>query len=153
MFIMGKEREYIIHNDDVIKGFFGEYRWLSNFHIVDIYYDGVIYPSTEHAYQAAKSSNINTRKEFLKLSCKEAQLKGQTIKIVDNWIDIKYSVMFNVILYKFKHNDDLKKMLVDTGDKYLEETNHWGDTYYGVCNGEGQNKLGKILMEVREMFK
>ena len=44
-------------------------------------------------------------------------------------------------------------MLLSTGDKYLEETNHWKDTYYGVCDGVGKNVLGKILMSVRNIIK
>lgn len=151
MIVMGKERDYIIHDDNNIKGFFGDYRWLSNYHLVDIEYDGLIYPSTEHAYQAAKF--LTNREDFLELSCLDARLKGQSNKPRDNWNCMKYSVMFEVILYKFKHNTDLKNKLLETGSKYLEETNHWNDTYYGVCNGIGENNLGKILMKIREILK
>ena len=153
MIVMGKQRDYIIHDDNNIKGFFGTYRWLSNYHLVDIEYDGLIYPSTEHAYQAAKFTDINIRKEFINLSCLDARLKGQSNKPNDNWNDIKYSVMYEVILYKFKHNTELKNKLLKTDSKYLEETNHWNDTYYGVCNDIGENNLGKILMNIREIIK
>jgi len=49
---------------------------------------------------------------------------------------------------KFKQ-EDLKQMLLDTGDQELVEGNTWNDTFWGVCRGEGQNNLGKILMKVR----
>ena len=54
---------------------------------------------------------------------------------------------------KFTKHKDLKEKLLATGDAYLEETNHWHDTFWGVCKGKGQNHLGKILMEVREELK
>lgn len=153
MFIMGQERDYIIHDDKSVKGFFGKYRFLSNFHLAGVWYEGILYPSTEHAYQSAKTLDIDIRKEFLELSCNKAKNKGQVIGLRDNWDTIKYEVMFAVVFDKFTRHQDLKESLLLTGDMYLEETNHWGDTYYGVCNGEGKNVLGKILMSVRNILK
>lgn len=43
----------------------------------------------------------------------------------------------------------LSEMLEATGDAELIEGNHWGDTFWGVCNGVGQNNLGKLLMAIR----
>ena len=54
---------------------------------------------------------------------------------------------------KFAQNPDLLQKLLDTGDAHLEETNTWKDTFWGVCKGEGQNNLGKILMSVREELR
>ena len=152
MFIMGKERDYVIHDDDKINGFFGDYRFLSNFHVAPVYFEGILYPSSEHAYQAAKTLDINIRKEFLNLTCSESKRFGQTIGLRDNWDVIKYEVMYSVVFDKFSRNSDLKKLLIETGNKYLEETNHWGDIFYGVCNGVGLNILGKILMDVRSVL-
>ena len=42
------------YDSDNIKGFFGGYRWLSNFHVCDVMFEGDLYPSSENAYQAAK---------------------------------------------------------------------------------------------------
>lgn len=49
--------------------------------------------------------------------------------------------MYDVVLSKFTHNPELKALLIKTGDAYLEETNTWHDTYWGVCNGKGLNNL------------
>ena len=150
---MGMERDYIVHNDENVKGFFGNYRFLSNFQVADVWYEGILYPSTEHAYQAAKSTNIDIRKEFLSLTCAKAKNKGQQIEIRENWDIVKYDIMFAVVFDKFFRHDDLRMQLLETGNKYLEETNHWKDNFWGVCDGIGQNNLGKILMSIRDILK
>ena len=58
MIVFGKERDYVIHDDNYIKGFFGEYRWLSNFEPCKVFYEGFEYSSSENAYQAAKSLDL-----------------------------------------------------------------------------------------------
>ena len=58
--------------------------------------------------------------------------------------------MHTIVLSKFFKNVDLRYMLIGTGNMYIEETNNWGDTYWGVCNGVGKNVLGKLLMRVRK---
>ena len=54
---------------------------------------------------------------------------------------------------KFNNNDELKEMLISTGDEELIEGNHWHDVFWGICNGKGENNLGKILMQVRSEIK
>ena len=60
--------------------------------------------------------------------------------------------MRDALIQKFS-DKKLQKKLIDTGDAELIEGNWWGDKFWGVCEGEGENHLGKLLMEVREMFK
>ena len=57
--------------------------------------------------------------------------------------------MLRFLRDKFKPGSELAGKLLNTGDAELVEGNHWGDRYWGVCDGEGQNKLGKLLMQVR----
>ena len=61
--------------------------------------------------------------------------------------------MYNILCHKFKDNFSLKKALLDTNDIYLVEGNNWGDVYWGVCKNIGYNKLGEILMKIREEIK
>lgn len=161
---MGKERDYIIHNDHEIKGFFGEYRFLSNFEVAGVYFEGVLYPSTEHAYQAAKSLDPEIRKQFLNITCAEAKNLGNgkklknhpdlmSIILREDWESVKFDIMFSVCFDKFYRHSNLRQKLLDTGKRYLEETNHWGDRIYGVCDGEGKNMLGQILMKIREIIR
>lgn len=149
-----------------IKGFTGEYRWLSNFGPGEVEYEGLRYPTREHAYQAAKS---DLAWERLALSCtpgnyksttgqgkpkpvmtaKEAKIYGKTVSLRHNWDLIKRPVMKEIVRYAFTHHEDLKAKLLATGDRYLEETNWWGDTYWGRVNNVGHNHLGHIIMEIR----
>ena len=66
-----------------------------------------------------------------------------------DWEQVKFDVMERCVRYKFAHHPELRDKLLATGDAYLEEGNDWGDTIWGVSNGVGENRLGKILMKVR----
>lgn len=57
-------------------------------------------------------------------------------------------VMYAVCEEKFKQ-EPFKTLLMRTGESILIEGNTWGDTYFGVCNGVGENNLGKDLMSIR----
>lgn len=137
------------HTEMEIKGFFGEYRWLSNFELCDIIYRGEKFTSSEAAFQAAKCKYSEDFKKFTNLSPSESKKLGRSIDLIDNWDNIKESIMKEILLYKFTHNENLREKLIQTGNKFLEETNWWNDTYWGVCKGKGQNRLGKILMDIR----
>lgn len=78
---------------------------------------------------------------------------GKEEQIRPDWEEIKISVMRELIFQKFTNNPQLKQMLLDTEDALLEEGNTWEDTYWGICNGIGENNLGKILMEIRDSLK
>jgi ribA/ribD-fused uncharacterized protein len=150
---MGKERDYIIHDENNIKGFFGEYRWLSNFHETPVIFEGVIYPSTENAYQAAKCLDLSQKEQFVTCAPSEAKKLSKSITIRENWDSFKYDIMSFVVFDKFYRDYELRLKLLETDNKYIEETNHWNDTYWGFCNGRGQNKLGKIIMGIRTIWK
>ena len=64
------------------------------------------------------------------------------------FFDVKVKLMFVLVTEKFKQNPELKQKLLETGNQELIEGNTWNDTFWGVCNGQGQNWLGKILMLV-----
>lgn len=138
---------------DRVEGFFNEYRFLSNFHLIKIKYEGIVYPSTEHAYQACKTLDNAVRLEISKLKTpKEARRAGQKLKIRPDFDSVKLKIMEDINRLKFK-NEYLAGRLKSTGESYLEETNWWGDKFWGVCDGIGENNLGKILMKVRSELK
>jgi ribA/ribD-fused uncharacterized protein len=137
----------------MINEFRGKYRWLSNFHIINVVYDNEIYPSVEHAYQAAKTLNIDDRIRIKNCNtCGEAKRLGYTVKMRENWDQIKFDIMKDLVTQKFSQYP-LNQWLLETGDQELVEGNTWNDIFWGVCNGFGLNNLGKILMEIRDKLK
>lgn len=139
-------------SDDLgkITRFRGEYFFLSSFYICIINYKGIIYNTVEADFQSMKSKHIEERKEFVQLTPKEAKIKGNKVSLRE---DIKEDVMYNIYLCKFSQNFDLAKRLIETGDAYLEQGSSWNDKEWGTVDGIGENKLGKILMKVREEIK
>lgn len=134
-----------------ILGFFKEYRFLSNFHVCEFMWNGIAWTSAEHAYQAAKMGDRDKMLKFSKLSTpKDAKIAGGLITMREDWDDVKYGIMLDIVRAKFNQNPDLQHLLLSTGNAYLEETNTWRDTTWGVCEGRGLNWLGQILMKVRE---
>lgn len=148
------------HDDENVKGFFGpKYRFLSNFWICPngVEYDRVIYQSVENAYHASKV--IESDREKLQ-TCSPTDSKKIWKKCkriddsLDRWDGRKYDVMASLIFDKFHRNPTLNALLLETGMKYLEETNFWGDSYWGVDTKKGgQNKLGIILMATRSHLR
>ena len=136
-----------------IKGFFGPWRFLSNFHFVEVEWEGMRYRTTEHAYQAAKFDDVEKRKYIQSLETpREARRVGQQPGCCANWDQIKYDVMYDLNAQKYSYPSLAEKLLL-SGNAYLEETNTWGDVYWGVCNGVGKNNLGKILMDIRTFLQ
>ena len=132
----------------MITEFKGEYRWLSNFHPCIIMYEGLEFQSVEAAYQAMKTLDPEIRKMFTTYDASTAKREGRKIKVRENWNAIKKSIMAELLLIKFQI-PELRDKLLATGDEELVEGNWWNDTYWGVCNGVGENHLGKLLMATR----
>ena len=136
-----------------ISSFTFENRFLSNFYPCQVELDGVIYPSTEHAYQAAKTLDLEARKPFYQvpaISAAESKKLGRKLTIRPNWEDVKLQVMEDLLNQKFSH-PELKEKLLQTGDQLLVEGNYWGDTFWGVDSRKGGlNHLGRLLMEIRK---
>lgn len=138
-----------MHYIGVIDKFSGENRWLSNFWI-----DNELYGlSVEHRYQAAKADNYDDYKlVFSAKTPSEAKRLGQSIKVRPDWEEIKLVLMEQFVRDKFTFNSDLREKLLETRGYLLIEGNTWGDKFYGMCDGEGENHLGKILMKVRDDY-
>ncbi|TAH20436.1 MAG: NADAR family protein [Cytophagales bacterium] len=146
--------DYVVHNEEKICGFFGKYFFLSNgkkCEIQDEENPNIIYQYSENAYQASKFENINIRQQFQNINFKDAIHLAWELKkhIRIDWGSIKTQKMKSILTQKFQ-NPTLQTPLQETQNKYLEETNHWKDTFWGVCDGIGENILGKILMEIRK---
>lgn len=138
----------------IISTFSGQFRFLSNFYSAPIAFKGLVYLTSEHLYQTVKTKDIELRRKISLLDTPgKAKRMGQQITIRNDWEEKKVSFMGKIVLMKFTQNPDLAKKLIDTDFAYLEEGNTWNDTFWGVCNGKGENHLGVILMEVRKTLR
>lgn len=136
----------------MIDRFDGDYAFLSNFYPSSIFdsNDGLTYPTVEHFFQAKKSVILRERELISKADTPgQAKRMGRKVQLRSDWEDIKLLVMEDALRRKFL-KPRFKEALLATGDEELVEGNHWGDTFWGVCKGVGENHLGKLLMKIRE---
>ena len=148
----------------MIDKFEGKYHFLSNFYPCKIEHQGITYTSVEHYYVAMKVNDqqlINGKyytpgdfREMISKVKEPAFVKklGGKVKLRSDWSEKKLDFMNWAVREKFK-NETLRQLLLDTGNEELIEGNYWKDTFWGVCNGKGQNHLGKILMTVRDELR
>lgn len=143
--------------------FRGQNYFLSNFFPSDIaitvYGQTIVMPTGEHAFHAGKfkASSLNEEKtlEWLRTLAQDphpghSKKMGRSIKIdVAHWNAISTATMRRVQELKYEQNPELRKRLIATEDALLVEGNTWGDKLWGQVNGEGENRLGIILMELR----
>jgi len=132
-----------------IDTFSGRHRYLSNFSPAPVKLDGVTYPTVEHAYQAAKTLGDQTH--FQTGSPGDAKRRGRVVGLRPDWESVKVAVMLDLLRQKFADRDRMSALL-GTGDAELIEGNTWGDRFWGVCRGSGENHLGKLLMQVRAEY-
>ena len=117
-------------------------------------YDGLIFNSAEHAYQYAKAVTPEDKDYVFKSeSPMDSKKRGRKIRKRADWDEVKLHIMIKVVWSKFIMNDDCREALLLTTGYELVEGNWWNDTYWGVCNGIGENYLGRILMHMRETLE
>lgn len=149
-----------------IRSFKEPWGFLSNFYPCKVVYDGVEYPSVEHAYQAAKTLNLREREKFLYAGVRASDAKrmGEAInnsgKRRPDWMEVNIDIMRDLLMQKF-YPTMLRRKLIATFTANLVEGNWWHDIFWGVCEGncrlgphepEGENHLGILLMEVRKHY-
>jgi|TARA_Y100000310_G_scaffold342024_1_gene443387 hypothetical protein len=139
----------------MIKEFQGVNRWLSNFAPVTVMLGPRYYMSVEAAYQAAKTDILELRAPFETLNPGQAKRAGRKLPLRKDWILVKDLIMSNLLEQKFVQ-DPYRAKLIKTGDQAIEEGNYWHDNYWGNClcrkcgKSEGENHLGRIIMDIRE---
>lgn len=127
------------------------FRWLSNFYPSPVKWEGQEYATVEHAYQAAKTADPE-RQAFIRHTRTPGNAKraGAQVALIPGWDVLKVEVMRELLRRKFAPGSTLARKLVATHGMQLIEGNTWGDTFWGVCRGKGENQLGKLLMEIRD---
>lgn len=139
----------------MISSFADGYSFLSNFYPAPVFG----FPTTEHFYQAAKSHDPKHHKVVMATPYPgRAKRLGQKVKLRRDWETVKFKVMEKALREKFK-DKELCEALLATGDQELLEGNTWHDNVWGNCwcgkcrEIPGQNRLGKMLMMIREELK
>ena len=138
-----------------ISSFSGAHVFLSNFHPCELSFGGgMVFPSAEHAYQAAKAVDDNTARLIASAgTAAEAKRFGRTVPLRPGWEGSKIEVMRRILRVKFGEDTALAEQLVATHPAYLIEGNTWGDKFWGCVNEGGtwvgRNELGLLLMERR----
>jgi ribA/ribD-fused uncharacterized protein len=150
--------------------FMGEndYWFLSNFaEGFPLAYKGSWFRTSEHAYAWSKvdpqDDEVDEWKDLISQADDPGQAKmlGRRCPIRADWEQVKFNVMREIVHAKFTQNLDAQRLLLATGDAYLQEGTFWGDDIWGVIYEEdvpfykrvGTNWLGTILMEVRTMIR
>ena len=147
--------------NQVVRQFKDQYEMFSNFYPCIVYFEGRNYPTTEHAFQAAKSKDEYHRKTISDLPADKAgkaKRLGRKCRLRSDWDLVKLSVMRRLLMQKFSY-EEFKKLLISTNDAVIIEGNYWHDNYWGDCycpkckDIAGKNNLGKLLMKIRDIIK
>lgn len=143
----------------MIDSFRNEYSFLSNYSCSPFCIDTILFPTMEHYFQASKASN---QEDYLFIANAptpgDAKRYGRHTYLRPDWEEVKDNVMLIGLRKKFT-DPELRNLLLATGDEELVEGNYWHDNEWGNCtcprckNIPGKNKLGKLLMQVREEIK
>lgn len=132
------------------------YGVFSNLYRRPIEFEGRVYPTAEHAYQAGKARRPEV-KEWILAAPSPALLAMAAHglyywDITPGWSKTKFDRMKKILIAKFTQHQDLRDILLATGNKRLVESatvDNPVNRLWGEVNGKGQNMLGRLLMEVR----
>lgn len=132
---------------------YGEF---SNFASFPISIRGLVWPTSEHYFQAQKFSDHEYREAIrnARTSMQAAQMgRDRAKRLRDDWDFVKEGIMLEALREKFSQHEELAKLLISTGDAFLiehtENDSYWGDG----GDGSGLNRLGILLMQVRDEMK
>jgi len=131
----------------------GDYGCFSNFSRHSIELNNSVWPTSEHFYQAQKFTETEYKTKVLEAKGPMAAAivgRDRENPLRDDWESIKDEVMYEAIRAKFTQHEDLKEILLSTGDARLIEDSPT-DYYWGCgAKGNGKNMLGVLLMRFRD---
>ena len=138
-----------VHQVPVVDDFHGQHAFLGNFFPAKVEVDGLVYANAEAAYQASKCAAPAQRRRFAELTSPTAARRlGAQVTTDADWPARRVDAMARVLRAKFA-NPDLRDQLLATGNARLVFINAWGDAFWGVCDGAGENHLGRLLEQLR----
>jgi N-glycosidase YbiA len=134
-----------------------EYGCFSNFSAHGFELDGLYWSTSEHYFQAQKfvttDGDYSSKIRLVKTPKQAAEMgRDRSYPLRSDWEQVKDDIMLKAVLKKFQTHQDIREILLSTGDDLLVE-NSPIDYYWGCGkDGSGKNKLGLILMAVRTML-
>jgi len=135
--------------------FWGEDR-LSNMHPAPIKIGGRTYATVEHYYQAQKFAGDQKLYEEIVTAPDPKTAKAIAIahaaQTRADWNQVKEQVMREACVAKYSQHADLREYLLSTEYRELVEDSPT-DAYWGIANGKGKNRLGEILMQIRQELR
>jgi ribA/ribD-fused uncharacterized protein len=139
---------------DADKILFFEGRWymFSNFSAFAVYYDNFLWMTAEHAYQAAKFEDPETRRHIRNAhSAHEAKQLAKVFRheADKDWPQRKLGVMEEILRAKLTQHDYVARQLWETGDREIVEDSPYDSFWGSGSDGKGENHLGKIWMKLR----
>ena len=123
--------------------------FLSNMYPCRVQYRGTEYTCAEGAFQAQKCIKESEKRLFIGINGFDSKKLGRKVSLKSNWEMEKLAIMEEIVRAKFVQNPTLAKKLISLQGN-IQEDNSWNDPFWGVCNGIGENHLGKILMKIRD---
>ncbi|MBD5634850.1 MAG: NADAR family protein [Candidatus Eremiobacteraeota bacterium] len=136
-----------------ITEFVREYAFLSNHYALPIRFDDALWPTVEHAFQAQRTLDATERDTIRRAdSPGKAKRLARGFAHRDDWDSVKEDVMLALLRIKFA-DPEMRMLMIETGDRGLVEGNRPGDAYWGRSGGVGCNRLGQLLMQVRDELR
>lgn len=116
------------------EGFVGERRFLSNYATMPAEFEGLRYPTVEHAFAAAKTLDPEQRLLIRGLRTPGlAKAMGRKVNLRPDWEEVKTGIMGNLLKSKFAV-PEMRAKLLATGDEELVEWNTWHDCIWGAVH-------------------
>lgn len=134
-----------------------EFYVLSNFSAFEIMWKGILFNTSEHVYHWEKFAGMEPIQDAMlqSRSAHEAFKLAEKFYyfLPDDWNSRRVVVMKEILLTKVAQHEYVHRKLVESGDRELIEDS-WRDDFWGTGpNGNGQNMLGKLWMEIRSELR
>lgn len=134
---------------DSIQGFTGQWAFLSNLYPSPVEWNNFLFPCVENAFQAAKTDDSEQWRHLAQLPPDEAAVFGRSLILRPGWDAQRLAVMTALLELKFEI-PALRRHLLATAPRELVNQNWWGDRYWGRVKDQGENHLGRLLMQLRD---
>jgi ribA/ribD-fused uncharacterized protein len=133
-----------------VSSFSGPFAFLSNSARTPIEVEGLRYPTVEHAYSSLQVADEAVAAQIRLIPTPSGSIeRRRRIRAKPDWVTQKIEVMAQLLAAKFAPGERAASQLIATGKATLRNEVWWDDSFWGVVNGAGENRLGRMLEELR----